>query len=218
MTALQTSGPESQPSQVSKSQASNPLTQQRITASKSELTDNDKNSSLDSVKPKHVENEELGYMWAGIKHQEKFNSTPAHAKIMKVFKPYLLAVLFSGNGRDIDILWSDQNNVFLSGVMKVQWRKMATRMGKVAGRRNRDVDSQPMTFESRYVISLLLLWVILSDICSSTIQLAIGGVVPLILCRKWLKVIINKKTVKPWTKEKDCVIHFSWKTASLAKR
>ena len=203
---------------MSKSQASNLVVQQKRTASKSELTDNDKNLSLNSVKLKCIENEELGYMWVGIKCQEKFNLTYAHGNIMKVFKLYLLAVLFSGNGRDIGTLWPDQNHSFLSSVMKMQWGKIVTRIEKVVDKRDQDVGFQSTASEGCYIISFLSPWVILSDVCSSTIQLAIGGVMPLIPCRKWLKVIINRQTVKPWTKEEDCVIHFSWRTASLAKR
>lgn len=51
---------------------------------------------------------------------------------MKVFKPYLLAVLFSSNAVDENIAWLDKKK-FLSDIIIQIWKKMAEKMGHIKG-------------------------------------------------------------------------------------
>lgn len=78
-------------------------------------------------------------------------SSDTRKNMMKAFRPYLLAVLYSGSAGGEAIIWPYQKKMFLNGVIKREWVNMASKVGKLEGIRDTDVETQPTEAESHKV-------------------------------------------------------------------
>lgn len=120
----------------------------------------------------------FGYLWTGAHRRQKTYSSVGHENMMKGFKPYLLAVLFSDSAGGEATMWPDQKKRFLNNVMIREWVVFASKIGARKGVSDDDVKAQPTPAESRKVNFPLFRECSLSDLTSFTTQSVIGEVVP----------------------------------------
>lgn len=85
-------------------------------------------------------------------------SSDTRKNMMKAFRPYLLAVLYSGSAGGEAIIWPYQKKMFLNGVIKREWVNMASKVGKLEGIRDTDVETQPTEAESHKLYNSISSW------------------------------------------------------------
>lgn len=107
-------------------------------------------TDVDGGRTSQYKGSNLIYSWLGECHQARSFSSAALENIMKAFKPYLLAVLYSGSAGGEATVWPDQK-MFLNQIIKREWVNMASKIGKLEGIKDENVETQPSEAERRKV-------------------------------------------------------------------